>query len=136
MNNILIIGCGAIAQAHHIPVLKKLKCNLYLCDTNPEVIPKKLNNIPEKILWSSDDGDKSSEEAKAIFLSLWDSKKMETLKIDLWVKDMPLDHMKIFYYQILRSMSDTFLKATRDEKMSLTIKDFSDYFAEKMDLKK
>ena len=94
------------------------------------------NNIPEKILWSSDDGDKSSEQAKAIFLSLWDSKKMETLKIDLWVKDMPLDHMKIFYYQILRSMSDTFLKATRDEKMSLTIKDFSDFFAEKMDLKK
>jgi len=33
-------------------------------------------------------------------------------------------------------MSDTFLKATRDEKMSLTIKDFSDFFAEKMDLKK
>ena len=94
------------------------------------------NNIPEKILWSSDDGDKSSEESKAIFLSLWDSKKMETLKIDLWVKDMPLDHMKIFYYQILRSMSDTFLKATRDEKMSLTIKDFSDFFAEKMNIKK
>ena len=46
MKNILIVGCGAIAQAHHIPVLKKLKCNLYLCDTNPEVIPKKLNNIP------------------------------------------------------------------------------------------
>ena len=41
---------------------------------------------------------------------------METLKIDLWVKDMPLDHMKIFYYQILRSMSDTFLKATETRK--------------------
>tara|TARA_B100000963_G_scaffold143275_1_gene124750 strand:+ start:37575 stop:37904 length:330 start_codon:yes stop_codon:yes gene_type:complete len=94
------------------------------------------NNIPEKILWSSNDGNKSDEEVKAIFLSLWDSKKIETLKIDLWVKDMPLDHMKIFYYQILRSMSDTFLKATRDEKMSLTIKDFSDFFAEKMELKK
>tara|TARA_B100000941_G_C28369440_1_gene481324 strand:- start:490 stop:819 length:330 start_codon:yes stop_codon:yes gene_type:complete len=94
------------------------------------------NDIPKKILWSSNDGNKSKEEAKAIFLSLWDSKKIETLKIDLWVKDMPLDQMKIFYYQILRSMSDTFLKATSDEKMSLTIKDFSEYFAEKMELKK
>ena len=46
MKNILIVGCGAIAQSHHIPVLKKLKSNLFLCDTNSKVIPKKLSNIP------------------------------------------------------------------------------------------
>jgi gliding motility-associated protein GldC len=94
------------------------------------------NKIPEKINWkATDEGDKS-QEAKAFLLSIWDAKKIETLKIDLWVKDMTLEHMKIFFYQSLVAMSDTFYKSTKDEKMSLTFKDFCDYFAEKMDLKK
>ena len=34
------------------------------------------------------------------------------------------------------AMSDTFYKATQDDKMSATMKDFCDYFAEKLELKK
>jgi hypothetical protein len=34
----------------------------------------------------------------------------------------------------LVAMSDTFQRATNDEKMTDTMKDFCDYFAEKMDL--
>jgi hypothetical protein len=33
-------------------------------------------------------------------------------------------------------MADTFKRATNDEKMSDTMLDFCDYFAEKLDLKK
>jgi len=33
-------------------------------------------------------------------------------------------------------MSDTFLKATQDEKMTATMRDFCDYFAEKLDINK
>jgi len=33
-------------------------------------------------------------------------------------------------------MSDTFNRATDDEKMTATMKDFCDYFAEKMELTK
>jgi hypothetical protein len=33
-------------------------------------------------------------------------------------------------------MSETFKRATDDEKMADTMKDFCDYFAEKLDLKK
>lgn len=46
MKNILIIGCGAIAQTHHIPVLKKQKLNLFLCDTNPKILSKNLSSLP------------------------------------------------------------------------------------------
>ncbi|MDN3493829.1 gliding motility protein GldC [Winogradskyella bathintestinalis] len=94
------------------------------------------NRVPEKLNWSAQDGGVNHEEAKAIMLSVWDGSAQETLKIDLWTKDMPVDEMKLFFHQTLVTMSDTFLRATQDEKMTATMKDFCDYFAEKLDLKK
>ena len=94
------------------------------------------NRVPEKLNWSAQDGGVDNEEAKAMLLSVWDSKNQESLKIDLWTKDMPVDEMKIFFHQTLVSLSDTFMKATQDDKMTATMKDFCDYFAEKLELKK
>jgi gliding motility-associated protein GldC len=94
------------------------------------------NRVPEKLSWTAQDGGVELEEAKAIMLSIWDSKAQETLRIDLWTKDMPVDEMKLFFHQTLVAMSDTFQRATADEKMSDTMKDFCDYFAEKLQLKK
>jgi gliding motility-associated protein GldC len=94
------------------------------------------NRVPEKLTWSAEDGGVEQEEAKAMMLSIWDSKVQETLRIDLWTKDMPVDEMKLFFHQTLVAMSETFQRATQDEKMADTMKDFCDYFAEKMELKK
>ncbi len=94
------------------------------------------NRVPEQLSWSAEDGGIKNEEAKAMLLSVWDSKNQESLKIDLWTKDMPVDEMKIFFHQTLVSLSDTFMRATQDEKMTNTMKDFCDYFAEKLELKK
>jgi gliding motility-associated protein GldC len=93
------------------------------------------NNVPEKLLWTAQDGGVEQEEAKALMLSVWDSKAKETLRIDLWTKDMPVDEMKQFFHQTLVAMADTFQRATADEKMSDTMRDFCDYFAEKLELK-
>jgi len=71
-----------------------------------------------------------------MMLSVWDGKAQETLRIDLWTKDMPVDEMKVFFHQTLVAMSNTFNRATQDEKMTATMKDFCDYFAEKLELKK
>ncbi len=92
------------------------------------------NKVPEQIHWTAEDGGVQKEPAKAFLLSVWDHKNKETLKIDLWTKDMPLDEMKIFFHQTLVSMTETFLRATGDEKMTDTMKDFCDYFAEKLEL--
>lgn len=94
------------------------------------------NRVPDQLTWSADDGGIYNEEAKAMLLSVWDSKNQESLKIDLWTKDMPVDEMKVFFHQTLVSLSDTFYKATQDEKMTATMRDFCDYFAEKLELKK
>ncbi|WP_412983862.1 gliding motility protein GldC [Pontimicrobium sp. IMCC45349] len=94
------------------------------------------NRIPEKLSWTAQDGGVENAEAKAMLLSVWDSKAQESLRIDLWTKDMPVDEMKVFFHQTLVAMSNTFHRATQDEKMTATMKDFCDYFAEKLELKK
>ncbi|MBH46462.1 MAG: gliding motility protein GldC [Flavobacteriaceae bacterium] len=94
------------------------------------------NKVPEKIIWSAPDGGIENEEAQAMLLALWDGEHQETLRMDLWIKEMPVDQMKIFFHQTLLTMSDTYLRATQDDKMSATMKDFCNYFAEKLNLKK
>ena len=94
------------------------------------------NKIPETIHWTAEDGGVSNEETTAVMLSVWDSKKKESLRIDLWTKEMPVDEMKIFFHQTLSAMADTFQRATNDDKMSDTMRDFCDYFAEKLELKR
>ena len=110
-----------------------------MANTNSEInffIDLDENKVPEKLSWSAQDGGVNSEEAKAIMLAIWDSKTKESLRIDLWTKDMPVDEMKLFFHQTLVAMSDTYLRATGDEKMSETMTDFCDYFAEKLEILK
>ena len=92
------------------------------------------NKVPEKLLWTAQDGGIELEETKAIMLSVWDNRAKESLRIHLWTKDMPVDEMKLFFHQTLVAMADTYSRATADEKMTATMKDFCDYFAEKLEL--
>lgn len=94
------------------------------------------NKVPENIHWSAEDGGVNNEESKAIMVSVWDHLQKDTLRIDLWTKEMPVDEMKQFYHQTLVSMANSFERATNDTKMSATMRDFCDYFAEKLELKK
>lgn len=94
------------------------------------------NRVPEKLRWTAKDGGVENEMAKAFLLSIWDSNAKESMRIDLWTKDMPVDEMKVFFHQTLVAMSDTFQRATGDEKMAATMRDFCEYFAEKLELMK
>lgn len=94
------------------------------------------NKIPEELYWSADDGNIENMESKALLLSVWDSKNKDTYKINLWTKEMPVNEMIQFYHQTLLSLADSFEKATGDDKMSDTMRDFCDYYAEKMGIKK
>lgn len=117
--------------------IKRIKYMSKLTESKIElVVGLDENRVPEKLNWSAEDGGIDNEEAKALMLSVWDSNSQETLRIDLWTKDMPVDEMKLFFHQTLVTMSDTFMRATQDEKMTATMKDFCDYFAEKLELKK
>lgn len=76
-------------------------------------------NIPEKIEWVAEDSlSQDLEESKSISLSLWDDKKKNTLRIDLWTKEMTTDDMKKFYIDCLGGLSQSILNSTGDEFMS------------------
>ncbi len=94
------------------------------------------NKVPEKMHWNAKEEGIVDKEAKALMISVWDPKTKDTLRLDLWTKDMPVDGMKQFFHQTLVAMASTFERATNDDKMSATMHDFCDYFAEKLELKK
>ena len=76
------------------------------------------NRIPEQMRWTAKDGGVEDEATKAILLSVWDHKTKDTLRMDLWTKEMSVDEMKQFFHQTLMSMANTFERATNDDKMS------------------
>ena len=91
------------------------------------------NHVPEKIEWSaSDTGEDEVKNAKAMIISLWDAKENNTLRIDLWTKDMMLDEMKHFFYQSIITMSDTYERATNDKEIAEEMREFGKKIGEKM----
>ena len=77
------------------------------------------NNVPNKILWDATEKPEPGEsETKAISVSLWDHREKNTLRIDLWAKDMPVNEMKRFYIDCIGGLAQSTLSATGDEFMA------------------
>ncbi len=98
------------------------------------------DNVPDNLLWESTDGDqKEALAAKAMFLALWDAQYKNSLRIDLWTKEMPLDEMKRFFYETLQTLGDTYLRASGDDEIAKAVigdlRDYCEHFAEKTELK-
>jgi len=86
-------------------------------------------NIPEKIFWEADQKDQPGlSETKSFSLSLWDHSTKNTLRIDLWSKDMPVEDMKRFYIDCLGGLAQSVLNATGDEYMSSEMNALCDKF--------
>ena len=81
------------------------------------------NNLPVDIVWNAPDAGKASK-CKSMMVALWDQQENNTLRIDLWTKEMSVDEMKKFYIQNILTLTDTYLKATADEPTSALVKDF------------
>ena len=76
-------------------------------------------NVPEKILWqATDQAGQTPQETKSIAVSVWDHKQKNTLRIDLWSKDMPVLEMKRFYIDTIGGMAQSILNATGDNYIS------------------
>ena len=94
------------------------------------------NNVPENIMWESTDSqNKEALPVKSIMLALWDHNYKNTLRIDLWTKDMPVDEMKRFFYETLQTMGDSFLRATGEKNIVEDLRDYCAHFADKMEIK-
>ena len=87
------------------------------------------NHVPEKMTWNAQDGGVENQETKATMISVWDDKKFEALRIDLWTKDMPVDQMKVFLHQIFVSLGHTYQRATGEDDVADKIQEFAEEFA-------
>ena len=90
------------------------------------------NNLPTEMRWEAEGSDVNKSITSAFLLSLWDPNEKNTMKIDLWTKDMSIEEMKQFFHQSLLSMADTFEKATGENLICEDLRDYCYHFAEKM----
>ncbi len=90
------------------------------------------NKIPERITWSASDSNTDRlQKAKAMCIAFWDGDDKTAMRIDLWTKDMMVDEMADFYYQVFSTMADTFERATQQKELGEDIKKFSKDFQNK-----
>ena len=90
------------------------------------------NKVPEAIKWKASDSNADMEQqAKAMMVSFWDGADKSALRIDLWTKDMMVDEMGDFYYQLLMTMADTFSRATNQPELTTDMKQFAKDFMKK-----
>ncbi|HOY16608.1 MAG TPA: gliding motility protein GldC [Haliscomenobacter sp.] len=89
-------------------------------------------NMPVRINWDADDNPSGMEtqDSKAMMISLFDREHLETIKIDLWVKDMQVGEMDRFFFQTLRGMADTYFRATQNSDLARDMQKFVQYFGE------
>ncbi|MDZ7772409.1 MAG: gliding motility protein GldC [Balneolaceae bacterium] len=92
-------------------------------------------DIPTSILWNASDlQGQDVAECRAMLLSMWDPQRKDTLRLDLWTRDMTVDEMKIFFHQTLVTMADTLENSTEETDMAEDMRDFTAYFADKMEI--
>ena len=91
------------------------------------------NHVPVEIQWNASDNGGGGK-CKSFMLSIWDEEEENTMRIDLWNKEMSVYDMQRFFHQTLLTMSDTYKNATGQEKIAEDIRAFARKFAEKTDL--
>ena len=81
------------------------------------------NHLPLKIEGDAPDSGNKSE-CKSVMIALWDSNENNTLRIDLWTKEMSVEEMKKFYHQNIMTLTDTYIRATGDNATADSVKKY------------
>ena len=86
----------------------------------------------DHIRWSATDAPAPGpQDARAMILALWDADSRNSLRIDLWTKQMTVEDMNDFFFQTLLTMADTYRNATNNDELMSDIKHFAREFADK-----
>lgn len=94
------------------------------------------DGIPARITWIApgNPNGPGEQECKAMMLSVFDKESKDTLKIDLWTKDMQVVEMDRFVYQTLRALADTYQRATQNTALANDMQRFAVYFGEQTEI--
>jgi len=92
-------------------------------------------NVPEQVLWMAEDsGQINPTEAKGLLISIFEKSSLDTLKLDIWTKEMQVIEMDRFMYQTLNALCDTYLKATNNVELSNEFKSFVTHFGKSTEI--
>ena len=92
------------------------------------------NNLPNSIKMLEDQENNSAIDLKALMIAAWDAKRKETLRVDIWTKDMPVNDMFILYHQNLMGMATSLEKSTGQDKLAQALRDYCDFFAKQTNI--
>ncbi len=93
------------------------------------------NHLPVNIKMNASDGDINEPNIKALMISAWAAQTKETLRVDLWTKEMPVHEMFIMYHQTMTGMATSLEKATGHEKLAGALRDYCEFFAKQTKIK-
>jgi gliding motility-associated protein GldC len=90
-------------------------------------------SIPDKIQWKATDlGETKLHDCKSIMLSIWDHQENNTMRFDLWTKDMRVDEMDQHFFQTMMTMAESYQKATGYNFIQDEMKNFCNGLAQKI----
>lgn len=93
--------------------------------------------MPVEIKWhAQDSASKDFKPVKCLFISMFDEAADDTMKLDLWTKEFRVDEMDMFMFQTLRSMADSYYKATNNSDLANRMVQFAHYFGEQTEILK
>ena len=86
-------------------------------------------NIPESIRWETNSSDTQDiQDCKSLMISIWDPQKKNTVRFDLWTKEMMHHEMSMLIFQSLLMMADTYSRATGNKKLAQELRNFAEDF--------
>ncbi|MTB51208.1 gliding motility protein GldC [Lewinella sp. W8] len=86
--------------------------------------------LPVELKWRASDNPVPAQACKGMLLSLFDEQSKDTMKIDLWTKDMQVVEMDRFMYQTLRGLADTYHRATQNTELANQMQQFVFFFGQ------
>ncbi|MEM9290979.1 MAG: gliding motility protein GldC [Acidobacteriota bacterium] len=91
--------------------------------------------VPESLQWyASESPEPGTQAAEAMALAFWDPHQLSSLRIDLWTKDMAVDHMNAFVLQNLRGLADTLERATGNDETANEIRQLAQHLGHTLPL--
>jgi gliding motility-associated protein GldC len=94
------------------------------------------DNVATRIEWQATEASSvGATTCQSMMLSLWDREKKTAAAIDLWTRDMSIDDMNLFFYQVLHKMADTYLRATKNAPVAESIHEFGNKFGDTFGLR-
>ena len=88
--------------------------------------------IKGETIWDADEAESPNPKpCKSIMISIWDPQKENTVRFDLWTKDMMHHEMNTFVFQSLLMIGETYSKSTGNVELAREIQNFAKNFGVK-----